>query len=158
MKETTLCYIEKDGKYLMLYRNKLKHDPNKGKWVGIGGKIEKGETPDMAAVREVREETGLILEKYEYKGVVNFISDIYEDEAMHLYYSDKFIGNIKECDEGDLKWIEKDKIKNLPIWEGDKIFLNLLEKDVPFFRLTLSYDKDTLKSACLDGQEIKLNE
>ena len=157
MKETTLCYIEKDGKYLMLYRNKLKDDPNKGKWLGIGGKLEQGETPDAAAVREVYEETGLNLKSYKYRGIVNFISDIYSDEAMHLYYSDDFTGEVKECDEGDLKWIEKDKLSGLPMWEGDKIFLSLIEKDIPFFRLTLRYNKDnSLVSAELDGKELTL--
>lgn len=155
MKETTLCYIEKDGKYLMLYRNKLKDDPNKGKWLGIGGKLEQGETPDDAAVREVYEETGLKLKSYNYRGIVNFISDVYPDEAMHLYYSDDFAGEVKACDEGELKWIEKDKLRSLPMWEGDKIFLNLIEKDIPFFRLTLRYDKDNnLIGAELDGEEL----
>ena len=157
MKETTLCYIEKDGKYLMLYRNKLKDDPNKGKWLGIGGKLEQGETPDQAAVREVYEETGLKLKGNNYRGIVNFISDIYPDEAMHLYYSSDFEGEVKECDEGELKWIEKDKLHTLPMWEGDKIFLNLIEEDIPFFRLTLRYNKDNnLTGADLDGEELTI--
>jgi len=156
VKETTLCYIEKDGKYLMLYRNKLKNDPNKGKWLGIGGKLEDGETPDDAAVREVYEETGLRLISYKYRGIVNFISDIYPDEAMHLYYSDDFEGEVKECDEGDLKWIEKGRLSELPMWEGDKIFLRLIEKDIPFFRLTLRYNKDTLIQAELDGKVLTI--
>ena len=156
MKETTLCYIEKDNRYLMLYRNKLKDDPNKGKWLGIGGKLEQGETPDDAAVREVYEETGLRLNSYNYRGIVNFISDIYPDEAMHLYYSSDFEGIVKDCDEGELRWIEKDRLCSLPMWEGDKIFLSLIEKDIPFFRLTLRYNKDSLTSAELDGRELTI--
>ena len=157
MKETTLCYIEKENKYLMLYRNKSDKDPNKGKWLGIGGKLEKGETPDEAAVREVYEETGLILDGYEYRGIVNFVSDIYEDEIMHLYYSNDFRGEVKECDEGHLEWIDKDKVFDLPMWEGDRIFLKFLDSNMPFFNLTLRYERDTLVSGELEGREIEID-
>ncbi|MDD4688351.1 MAG: 8-oxo-dGTP diphosphatase [Eubacteriales bacterium] len=157
MKETTLCYIERDNKYLMLYRNKSKADPNNGKWLGIGGKLKQGETPDEAAIREVYEETGLILNDYQYRGAITFISDIYDDEVMHLYYSNVFKGDIHECDEGHLEWIDKDRIFDLNMWEGDRIFLKLLWNDAPFFNLTLIYDKnDNLISGNLNGAELDL--
>ncbi len=156
MKQTTLCYIEDKGSYLMLYRNKLKNDPNKGKWLGIGGKLLPDESPDEACRREVKEETGLTLTDFKYRGIVSFISDIYPDEAMHLYYTDSFEGEVSECDEGELRWIEKDKLYTLPMWEGDKIFLQLMEKDIPFFELTLKYNGDTLVSADLDGEEYNI--
>ncbi len=141
----------------MLYRNKLKDDPNKGKWLGIGGKLKPDESPDDACVREVKEETGLALTAFRYRGIVNFISDIYPDEAMHLYYSDSFKGTVTECDEGELKWIEKDKLYDLPMWEGDKIFLELIKKEIPFFELTLKYNGDILISAELDGEDYKID-
>lgn len=156
MKETTLCYLEKDNKYLMLYRNKRKDDPNYGKWIGIGGKLEPGETHRCAAIREIWEETGLKVSRCIYKGEIRFISDFCEDEIMHLYYSDSFTGNLKECSEGELMWVEKDKLDKLPMWEGDKIFLNLLNKDIPVFSLILEYEQDRLKAAVLNGEKIKI--
>ncbi|MGM9552587.1 MAG: NUDIX hydrolase [Clostridia bacterium] len=146
MKETTLCYIEKDGKYLMLLRNKKPHDVNEGKWIGIGGKIEKGETARDCIIREVKEETGFTLNSVIFRGVVHFKSEFYPDEDMYLFSSDNFSGILKECDEGELKWIDKDKIFNLNLWEGDKIFLKALGENDKVFSLTLHYGKDNLIS------------
>ena len=147
MKECTLCYLEKDGKYLMLYRNKKKNDPNKGKWIGVGGKLEKGETPDMCLVREVKEETGLTLNSFRKRGIVDFVSDEWEPEIMHLYTSDDFTGTVDtDCNEGDLKWIEIKKVPELPLWEGDRIFLEKLTRNEPYFEITLHYTGEKLTS------------
>ena len=150
MRNTTLCHIEKDGCYLMLHRIKKEKDLNRDKWVGIGGKFEDKESPEECNRREVFEETGLILKNAEYRGIVTFVSDKWETEYMHIFYSDSFSGEIKECDEGVLEWVKKEKLYSLPIWEGDKIFLNLLEKDTPFFSLKLEYTGDTLLKAVLN--------
>ena len=152
MIHTTLCYIEQDGKYLMLHRIKKENDLNRDKWIGIGGKFEDKESPEDCVFREVLEETGLLLEKPSYRGIVTFVSDRYETEWMHLFTADRFTGRIKECDEGVLEWIEKEKLYSLPLWEGDKIFLRLLEEKVPFFSLKLCYEGDTLQSAVLNGE------
>lgn len=144
-KLTTLCYVEQDGKYLMLYRNKKKLDQSEGKWLGVGGKLEDGESPVECAVRETYEETGLKLEKIYYRGMVTFVSDECENEMMYLYTSDTFSGEVNEvCSEGELKWIPKDKVLELPAWEGDKHFLKPLiegEKDI---NIKLVYQKDKL--------------
>ena len=150
MRNTTLCHIEKDGCYLMLHRIKKENDLNRDKWVGIGGKFEDKESPEECNRREVFEETGLILKNAEYRGIVTFVSDKWETEYMHIFYSDSFSGEIKECDEGVLEWVKKEKLYSLPIWEGDKIFLNLLETDTPFFSLKLEYTGDTLLKAVLN--------
>ena len=155
MKNSALCYIEKDGKYLMLHRIKKENDANRDKWIGIGGKFEDGESPEECMLREAKEETGLDIISYDYRGIVTFVSDIYETEYMHLFTADGFTGNISECDEGCLEWIEKDKLFNLTLWEGDKIFLKLIENPHPFFSLKLEYVKDELKKATLDGKIIK---
>ena len=152
MIHTTLCYIEQDGKYLMLHRIKKENDLNRDKWIGIGGKFEDKESPEDCVFREALEETGLLLEKPSYRGIVTFVSDRYETEWMHLFTADRFTGKIKECDEGVLEWIEKEKLYSLPLWEGDKIFLRLLEEKVPFFSLKLCYEGDTLQSAVLNGE------
>lgn len=152
MKNTTLCYIEKDGKYLMLHRIKKENDVNRDKWIGIGGKFEDKESPEDCMLREAFEETGLTLYKPLYRGIVTFVSDKYETEWMHLFTANDFSGEIKECDEGVLEWIEKEKLYSLPLWEGDKIFLRLLEENVPFFSLKLSYEGDTLTEAVLNGE------
>ena len=154
MRNTTLCHIEKDNKYLMLHRIKKKNDLNQDKWVGIGGKFEDKESPEECNKREVLEETGLRLENSRYCGIVTFVSDIWETEYMHLFYSDSFSGEIKECDEGELCWVDKEEIYSLPIWEGDKIFLKLIEENVPFFSLKLEYKGDTLINAILNGEKI----
>lgn len=154
MKETTLCYIQKDNKYLMLHRVKKDGDINKDKWIGIGGKIEEGETPEQCLLREAKEETGLELTEYCYRGIVRFRSDEYEEEDMHLYTADAFEGEIMECDEGILEWIDKDEIYNLPMWEGDKLFLGLIGTDAEFFELVLGYKGDKLVSASVNGNVI----
>ncbi len=155
MKNTSLCYIEKDGKYLMLHRVSKENDENEGKWIGIGGKFEHGESPEDCAVREVLEETGLTLNSLSYRGIVTFVSDEYGTEYMHLFHSDSFDGSIKECDEGKLEWIDKKKLYELTLWEGDRIFLELLDKNIPHFSLKLNYAGDRLVSAVLDGKKIR---
>ena len=151
MKNTTLCYIEKDGKYLMIHRVKKVLDMNKDKWIGVGGKFEETETPFDCVRREIREETGLIAEKLNYRGLVTFVSDEYGTEYMHLFHTDCFSGEIlRDCPEGNLEWVDKNEIINLPLWEGDKIFLDLLTKDVPFFSLKLVYEGETLVSHVLE--------
>ncbi|MGL5260079.1 MAG: NUDIX hydrolase [Lachnospiraceae bacterium] len=146
MKKTTLCYIEKDEMYLMLHRNKKEHDTNKDKWIGVGGKMEQEETPDQCLIREVREESGLELLEYQFRGKIYFFSDIYEDEIMYLYTATKFIGELIECDEGELRWIEKKNILDLNLWEGDKVFLRkLLDSKNQPFELKLFYEGEELK-------------
>lgn len=146
MIETTLCYIQKENKYLMLHRIKKENDMNKDKWIGIGGKIEKNETPLACIVREAYEETGLNLLNPVLRGIVNFNSDIYPSERMYLFTCTDFEGVIKDCDEGVLEWIEKDKISSLPLWEGDKIFFEALNNGEQDFEITLNYNGDTLAS------------
>lgn len=147
MKNTTLCYLEKDGAYLMMHRIKKKNDENHDKWIGVGGKFEDGETPFDCAKREIKEETGLDNVKLKYRGIVTFVSDQYGTEYMHLFTSEHFTGNIKTaCDEGVLEWVKKEIIPTLPIWEGDKIFLKLLDTETDFFSLKLQYSGDKLVS------------
>ncbi len=154
MRNTTLCHIEKDGKYLMLHRIKKKNDLNRDKWVGIGGKFEDKESPEECNAREVFEETGLVLNSYRYCGIVTFVSDVWGTEYMHVFHSDDFSGSPKECDEGVLEWVEIEKLYNLPIWEGDKIFFRLIEDKAPFFSLKLEYCGDKLVNAVLNGEKI----
>ena len=154
MRNTTLCHIEKDGKYLMLHRIKKENDLNKDKWVGIGGKFKDKESPEECNLRETFEETGLTLKSYKYCGIVTFVSDKWETEYMHIFYSDSFSGELKECDEGELEWIKISDIYNLPIWEGDKIFLRLIEENASFFSLKLEYVGDALINAVLNGEKI----
>ena len=154
MKNTTLCYIQREGQYLMLHRVKKKNDVNQDKWVGIGGKFEDKESPEDCLLREVFEETGLTLTGYAYRGLVTFVSDQWETEYMHLFTADEFQGEIGPCDEGNLEWVDKDKVKDLPIWVGDKIFLDLLTQEVPFFSLKLAYQGETLVQAVLNGKAI----
>ncbi len=152
MRNTTLCHIEKDGCYLMLHRIKKENDLNRDKWVGIGGKFEDKESPEECNLREVYEETGLTLKGAEYRGIVTFVSDKWETEYMHIFYSDSFSGKVKDCDEGVLEWVKKERLFSLPVWEGDKIFLRLLEENAPFFSLKLEYKGDTLLKAVLNGK------
>lgn len=151
---TTLCYIEENGKYLMLHRTKKKNDPNENKWVGIGGKFEEGESPEDCLVREVKEETGLTLSSYCYRGIVTFVSDKYPTEYMHLFTASAEAGKLIPCNEGELAWVEKEKVPSLPLWEGDRVFLSLLTTERPFFSLKLSYRGDALVAAVLDGRPI----
>ena len=152
---TTLCYIEEDDKYLMLHRVKKENDVNKDKWVGIGGHFEEDESPEECLLREVREETGLQLISYRFRGIVTFISDRWDTEYMHLFTADRFTGIIAECDEGELCWVEKSKVYDLPIWEGDKIFFRMLDEREDFFSLKLRYEGEKLVEAILDGKSIK---
>ena len=157
MKNSTLCYIEKDGAYLMLHRVKKENDCNKDKWIGPGGKFDDKESPEECVLREVYEETGLTLEKLRFRGIVTFVSDKWETEYMHLFTSDSFSGEVKnsdDCNEGTLEWVKISEIKNLPLWEGDKIFLDLLSKNHPFFSLKLEYCGEKLVSAILDTEKI----
>ena len=155
MKQTTLCYLERGDAYLLLHRTKKEHDENRDKWIGVGGKFEDGETPEDCLLREVREETGLTLTRWRYRGIVTFLSDIYPAEQMHLFTADAWTGAERVCDEGDLAWIKKKDFAALPMWEGDRIFLDLLEGDRPFFLLTLVYRGDRLTEAVLDGEKIR---
>ena len=153
---TTLCYIEQDGCYLMLHRTKKENDLNQDKWVGVGGKFEPGETPEECLLREVKEETGLTLTHWKFCGIVTFISDQWDDvEYMCLYTADEFEGELQKCDEGTLEWVDKDKVYDLPIWEGDKIFFRLVEEGRSFFSLKLQYEGEYLVEAVLDGKKLK---
>ena len=144
MKLTTLCYIEKDDKYLMLHRVKKENDLNHDKWVGVGGKFEPDETPEECMLREVREETGLTLTKYRFRAILTFLSDEWETEYIHLYTASEFTGMLLECDEGNLGWIPKSEIDKLKLWEGDKIFFKLLRETEDFFSLKLRYEGEKL--------------
>ena len=150
MRNTTLCYIERGREYLMMHRIKKAVDENKDKWIGIGGKFEEGESPEDCLLREVREETGLTLLHWRCRGIVTFVSDEWGTEYMHLFTADAYEGSLRtDCDEGVLEWVDRQKLLDLPIWEGDKIFLRLLEEDAPFFSLKLRYRGDTLTEAVL---------
>lgn len=152
--QTTLCYLERDGQYLMLHRVKKKQDVNKDKWIGVGGKFEPGEDAVACALREVQEETGLTMHTPLYRGIVDFFCPPWPAERMHLFTCTDFSGEMRVCDEGDLEWVDKEKVSALPIWEGDKIFFALLAGNEPFFHLELQYEKDVLVRACLNGQEL----
>ena len=141
---STLCYIEKDNKYLMLHRTKKKNDINKDKWLGIGGKFEEGESPEECIVREVMEETGLKLNSYQLRTIVTYVSTNWETEYMYVFTSNDFTGDLIECNEGDLQWIDKDEVTKLNTWEGDKIFVEKLQKDSRFFTVKFEYDGDKL--------------
>jgi 8-oxo-dGTP diphosphatase len=151
---TTLCYIEQDGQYLMLHRVSKEIDVNKDKWIGIGGHFEYGESPEECLLREAKEETGLTLTSWRFRGIVTFVAEGWTPEYMCLYTADGFEGTLTDCDEGVLTWVPKEKLGELNLWEGDRIFLRLLAEDAPFFSLKLVYRGDTLLSAVLDGQEL----
>ena len=152
MKNTTLCYIEKDGCYLLLHRVKKKNDLNQDKWVGIGGKFEENESPEECLLREVREETGLTLTDYRYCGIVTFVSDRWEGEYMHLFHATGFTGELIDCDEGVLEWIPKERFAALPQWEGDLLFLDRMERRTPFFSMKLRYEGGKLAEKALNGK------
>ncbi len=154
MKNTTLCYIEKDDCYLLLHRIKKENDLNKDKWVGIGGKFEENESPEECLLREAMEETGLTLTDYRYCGIVTFVSDKWEGEYMHLFHATGFHGDLIDCNEGTLEWVDKEFFASLPQWEGDKIFLSLMEQKVPFFSLKLCYEGDRLVYSSLNGKPL----
>ncbi len=153
---TTLCYIENDRDYLMMHRVKKENDLNKDKWVGVGGHFEEGESPEDCLLRETLEETGLTLTSYRLRGIVTFVSDIWGTEYMFLYTADGFTGEIGACSEGELEWLPKSAVYDLPIWEGDKIFFRLLEEERPFFSLKLCYQGDDLIQAVLDGSQLDI--
>ena len=153
-KLTTLCYIERRGKYLMMHRTKKEVDINRDKWVGIGGHFEEDESPEECLLREVQEETGIVLENYSLRGIVTFISDKWQTEYMFLYTAFYDGEPTKDCDEGTLEWVGKSEVYALPIWEGDKIFFRLLEERKEFFSLKLRYSGEELKEAVLDGKRL----
>ena len=155
MHNSTLCYLLRGNDVLMLHRVKKKNDINKDKWIGIGGKFEPEEAPEECLLREAKEETGLTLTSWRCRGVVTFLNEGGEGEYMYLFTADGFEGELKECDEGDLEWVSREFLSSLPMWEGDKIFLDLLWKDAPFFLLTLRYRQDTLIEAVLNGKKIR---
>ncbi len=153
---TTLCYIEKDDLYLMLHRVKKEKDINQDKWIGVGGHFEQDETPEECLLREVKEETGLILTSYRFRGLVTFLTDKGQTEYMCLYTADGYEGELlMDCAEGDLEWVEKSRLSELNLWEGDRIFFRLLEEDRGFFSLKLRYEGNRLAEAVLDGKSIR---
>lgn len=154
MKNTSLCYLERDGQYLMLHRVKKENDENKDKWIGVGGKFEPGESPEDCARREVLEETGLRLTDYRYCGIVTFVNGDWT-EYMHLFHATGFEGTIKECDEGELAWVDKGRLLALQQWEGDRIFLELMDRNIPFFSLKLVYEGERLRAAILNRERIR---
>ncbi len=156
-KLSTLCYIKRGHQYLMLHRTVKKNDVNKDKWIGVGGHFEEDESPEECLLREVKEETGYTLTSYQYRGIVTFISGNGVTEYMSLFTADGFEGELLPCDEGELEWVDIDKVQELNIWEGDKIFFRLLKERQDFFSLKLVYDgHDGLVSAALDGKKIEL--
>ena len=154
MINTTLCYIQRGDEYLMLHRVKKENDINRDKWIGLGGKFEKDESPEECLLREVYEESGLRLTSWRYRGIVTFVNTVCPTEYMHLFTAEGFAGKIGPCSEGELEWIKKSELMRLTLWEGDRIFLRLLEENEPFFSLKLSYDGDELVSASLNGKNI----
>ena len=156
MKQTTLCYPLRDNQYLMLHRVKKEQDANKDKWIGIGGKFQDKESPEDCLLREVKEETGLTLTAWQYRGLVTFVSDKWETEYMHLFTASDWVGEMTDCDEGELAWVDCAAVESLPIWEGDKIFLRLMAEGAPFFSLKLCYEGEKLVFAALNGQEMAI--
>ena len=151
MINSTLCYLEKDGQYLMLHRVKKEKDLNKDKWIGVGGKFEDKESPEDCLRREVKEETGLTLTAWRYRGIVTFVSNEAPIEYMHLFTADGFEGEMKVCDEGTLEWVPIEAVPSLNLWPGDKIFLRLLAENTPFFSLKLTYEGSSLSAIHLEG-------
>lgn len=149
---TTLCYIEENDSYLMLHRTVKANDENHDKWIGVGGHFEGNESPEECLLREVKEETGLTLNDWSFRGIVTFISDDHPAEYMHLFTSSNFTGKLCPCNEGDLEWVKKSEISSLNLWEGDKIFLRLLAEGAPFFSLKLVYKDGVLVRKILDGK------
>lgn len=159
-KLTTLCYMEREGEWLMLHRVSKKNDVNKDKWIGIGGHFEENESPEECLLREVKEETGLTLTSWRFRGLVTFRSTggpVEDMEYMCLYTADGFEGEMTACNEGTLEWVKKEAVYGLNIWEGDKIFFRLLNENAPFFSLKLTYEGDRLTEAVLDGKAMELN-
>ena len=157
MKNTSLCYIEQDGAYLMLHRIRKAHDENHDKWIGVGGHFLENESPEDCVTREALEETGLTLLRPRYCGLVTFVSDRWEGEYMHLFHAAAFTGALRDCDEGVLEWVPKARVRSLPQWAGDRIFLDLMERDAPFFSLKLTYAGEALTEAVLNGELLPLD-
>ena len=155
MKQTTQCYLERGSQYLMLHRTKKENDENHDKWIGVGGKFEEGESPEDCMLREIREETGLIVTRWRYCGIVTFVSDVWPAEQMHIFVCMEWTGEQIVCNEGDLEWIDKQRLMDLTMWEGDRVFLKLIEKEVPFFSLKLTYKGDQLMETVLNGMVIE---
>ena len=143
-RKTSLCYLEKDGKYLILHRTKKENDENQDKWIGVGGKFEPGETPDECALREVKEETGLTMTDFRLRGLIIFVSDVWGTEYMYLYTATRWRGKLIECDEGELVWLDKDELLTKNLWEGDKLFLKALDERDEFFMMKLRYEGERL--------------
>ena len=158
MQNTTLCYIERNGAYLMLHRVRKENDANRDKWIGIGGHFQENESPEDCVCREAFEETGLRLLRPRYVGIVTFVSDRWEGEYMHLFHAKDFTGRLRDCDEGVLEWVPKEQVHALPQWAGDKIFLRLLEQETPFFSLKLRYEGEALREAVLNGEMLNIEE
>ena len=156
MRLTSLCYLEQEGKLLLLHRVKKRDDPNRGKWIGIGGGFEPNESPEECMLREFREETGLTLTSYRFRGIVTFVSDQWEGEYMHLFTADGFTGALRDCDEGVLAWVPREEALNLPMWEGDRVFFRLLAVERPFFSIKLTYTGEKLTEAVLDGKPLEI--
>ena len=154
MINTTLCYLERGEEYLMLHRTKKENDLNHDKWIGVGGKFQDKESTEDCLLRETWEETGLTLTSYRYRGLVTFISNLWPTEYMHLFTADGWTGEPHPCDEGELAWIKKADLLSLPLWKGDQIFLDLLDRNTPFFSLKLQYEGDDLVLAVLNGERI----
>ena len=154
MKNTSLCYIEHSGAYLMLHRIRKENDENRDKWIGVGGHFRENESPEDCVTREALEETGLTLIRPRYCGIVTFVSDRWEGEYMHLFHARAFTGELRDCDEGVLEWVPKERVRSLPQWAGDRIFLDLMEQGGPFFSLKLTYAGETLTEAVLNGTRL----
>ncbi len=156
---TTLCYIEKEDCYLMLHRIKKESDINRDKWIGVGGHFEPGESPEECLLREVKEETGLTLTRWQFRGIVTFLADSFPAEYMCLYTADQFAGTLTEqtladCPEGRLEWVKKAALSGLNLWTGDLVFFKLLAQNIPFFSLKLRYEGDRLSECVLNGQPL----
>ena len=156
MRLTTLCYIERDGCWLMMHRVKKARDENAGKWIGIGGHLEKDESPEECVLREIREETGLAVSHLKLRGLLTFILPAWGNEMTFLYTAETKEEALPECPEGELRWIPLREIERLTLWEGDRLFLKLLSEDAPFFLMKLEYCGDRLERAYVNGAAIEI--